>query len=141
MRLLRPLYVQVLIGAALGVLLGYLAPALGVDVKPLGGAFVKLLKMIAAPIIFATVVVGIARTEDIKSVGRIGAKALIYFEVRGAGSSRSPPRSQALGIYSWPASLSSSGSTASWAKRGQSRPSSATRSRPSLSPGGKVLSI
>lgn len=80
-RLLKPLYVQVLIGTAFGILLGWLNPALGVELKPLGNGFVKLLKMLAAPIIFATVVVGIARTEDIKAVGRIGVKALLYFEV------------------------------------------------------------
>ena len=80
-RFFGQLYVQVLIGASLGVLVGYLAPSIGVAAKPLGDAFVKLLKMIAAPIIFTTVVVGIARTEDIKSVGRIGVKAILYFEV------------------------------------------------------------
>lgn len=79
-RALTPLYIQVIIGAALGVFLGVYAPDIAVQAKPLGDSFVKLLKMLAAPIIFTTVVVGIARTEDIKSVGRIGLKALLWFE-------------------------------------------------------------
>lgn len=79
-RLFKPLYIQVLIGTAAGIALGLYAPDLAAQMKPLADGFVKLLKMLAAPIIFATVVVGIGRAEDIKSVGRIGAKALIWFE-------------------------------------------------------------
>ena len=80
-RALRPLYIQVIVGAGLGILLGIYAPDVAVQAKPLGDGFVKLLKMLAAPIIFTTVVVGIARTDDIKSVGRIGLKAMLWFEV------------------------------------------------------------
>jgi aerobic C4-dicarboxylate transport protein len=77
----RSLYVQVLIAIALGVTLGFLAPATGAQMKPLGDGFIKLIKMIIAPIIFCTVVVGIAGTEDLKRVGRTGGLALLYFEV------------------------------------------------------------
>ena len=75
------LYVQVLIGIALGGFLGYLQPAWGVQLKPLGDAFVSLVKMLIGPIIFCTVVVGLAGMGDLKKVGRVGAKALIYFEI------------------------------------------------------------
>lgn len=75
------LYVQVLIGIVLGTLLGFLAPETATDMKPLGDAFIKLIKMVIAPIIFATVVVGIAKIGDMKEVGRVGFKALLYFEV------------------------------------------------------------
>jgi len=77
----RSLYVQVLIAIALGVTLGFFAPATGAQMKPLGDGFIKLIKMIIAPIIFCTVVVGIAGTEDLKRVGRTGGLALLYFEV------------------------------------------------------------
>jgi aerobic C4-dicarboxylate transport protein len=80
-RYLPSLYVQVLIGIALGVLLGLVAPAYGTAMKPLGDGFIKLVRMLIAPIIFTTVVVGIAQTGAMKEVGRIGARALIYFEV------------------------------------------------------------
>src|ERR1700712_5332778 len=75
------LYVQVLIGVIAGVLLGCFSPALAIDVKPLGDLFIKLIKMVFAPIIFATVVLGIARMENMKELGRVGVRALIYFEV------------------------------------------------------------
>ena len=65
----------------LGVAVGMLFPHAAVALKPLGDGFVKLIRMTLAPIIFATVVVGIARMGDIREVGRVGAKALIYFEV------------------------------------------------------------
>jgi aerobic C4-dicarboxylate transport protein len=77
----KSLYAQVLFGIALGVLLGFFYPQLGVQMKPLGDAFIKLIKMIIAPIIFCTVAVGIAGMEDMKKVGKTGALALIYFEV------------------------------------------------------------
>jgi aerobic C4-dicarboxylate transport protein len=80
MRIFRSLYVQVLIAIALGVLVGALAPRLGVALKPLGEAFVKLIKMLISPIIFCTVAGGIAKMSDLKSVGRVGGRALIYFE-------------------------------------------------------------
>src|SRR5215510_8967093 len=75
------LYVQVLIGIAAGALLGYLSPEYGAAMKPLGDGFIKLVRMLIAPIVFTTVVVGIAQTGAMKEVGRIGARALLYFEV------------------------------------------------------------
>src|SRR3954469_17860256 len=74
------LYFQVLTAIAIGVLLGYFNPSLATEMKPLGDAFVKLIKMMIAPIIFTTVVVGIAKMGDMKEVGRVGLKALFYFE-------------------------------------------------------------
>ncbi len=75
------LYVQVLTAIALGIWLGHYYPATGEAMKPLGDAFIKLIKMIIAPIIFVTVVHGIAAMSDMKKVGRVGLKALIYFEI------------------------------------------------------------
>src|ERR1044072_796352 len=77
----RILYVQVLIGIAIGVLLGELWPHICTDLKPLGDGFIKLIKMVISLIVFCTVVTGIAGMNDMKKVGRVGAKALIYFEV------------------------------------------------------------
>jgi aerobic C4-dicarboxylate transport protein len=78
---LSRLYVQVLIGIAAGVLLGALAPEWGADMRPLGDGFIKLIKMMIAPIVFCTIVAGIGKMADMKGVGSIGLKALIYFEV------------------------------------------------------------
>jgi aerobic C4-dicarboxylate transport protein len=75
------LYVQVLIAIVLGVILGDLAPSTGAAMKPLGDAFVNLIRMMIAPIIYCTVVHGIATMGDLKRVGRVGIKALVYFEV------------------------------------------------------------
>jgi aerobic C4-dicarboxylate transport protein len=75
------LYVQVLFAILCGVLLGVFYPKLGVDMKPLGDGFIKLIKMIIAPVIFCTVVAGIAGMQDMKKIGRVGGKALLYFEV------------------------------------------------------------
>lgn len=77
----RILYVQVLIAVALGIVIGHLFPANGTALKPLGDGFVKLVKMIIAPIIFCTVVHGIASMSDVKKLGRIGGKTILYFEV------------------------------------------------------------
>jgi aerobic C4-dicarboxylate transport protein len=77
----RSLYFQVLAGIAAGVLLGILRPETGVAMRPLGDGFIKLVRMLIAPIIFATIVVGIARMGELKEVGRIGFRALLYFEV------------------------------------------------------------
>ena len=79
----RVLYVQVLIAIVLGALFGWLWPALATNdwIKALGDGFIKLIKMVIAPIIFCTVVSGIAHIQDAKKVGRIGVKALVYFEV------------------------------------------------------------
>jgi len=79
-RILKILYVQVLIGISLGVLLGLLQPKWGIEMKVLGDAFISMLKMLIAPIIFSTVVMGIANTGSMKKVGRVGGKALLYFE-------------------------------------------------------------
>ena len=77
----KSLYVQVLTAVVIGVLLGYFQPSMAADMKPLGDGFIKLIKMIIAPIIFCTVVVGIAGMEDMKKVGKTGGLALLYFEV------------------------------------------------------------
>lgn len=76
----RILYVQVLIAIALGVLIGYFYPDLGKALKPLGDGFIALIKMMIAPVIFCTVVHGISSMGDLKRVGRVGLKSLIYFE-------------------------------------------------------------
>jgi len=81
MRHLKSIYVQVLIAIALGILVGALWPKIGVAVKPLGDGFIKLIKLVIAPVIFCTVAGGIARMGDIKAFGRVGVKALLYFEV------------------------------------------------------------
>ena len=78
---LRVLYVQVLIAVVLGMTLGALWPAFGASLKPLGDAFIKLIKMAVAPVIFCTVVSGLTRMGDMKAFGRLGARTLIYFEV------------------------------------------------------------
>ena len=81
MKIFRHLYVQVLAAIVLGVLLGHYSPALGEQMKPLGDGFIRLIKMLIAPIIFSTVVTGIAGMGDLKKIGRVGLKALLYFEV------------------------------------------------------------
>jgi aerobic C4-dicarboxylate transport protein len=77
----RSLYVQVLIAIAAGTILGVLSPQWGAAMQPLGDGFIKLIRMIIAPVIFTTVVLGIAGAEDLKRVGKIGGLALLYFEV------------------------------------------------------------
>src|SRR6266446_76083 len=79
--LFRSLYFQVLVAITLGVLLGAFAPHTGAAMKPLGDGFIKLIKMIIAPIIFCTVVLGISGSEDLKKVGKTGGLALLYFEI------------------------------------------------------------
>jgi aerobic C4-dicarboxylate transport protein len=81
LRWLKPLYVQVLVGMVLGIALGVFAPEIGAAMKPVADGFIKLIRMMLAPVIFGTVALGIARMGDLKEVGRIGARALIYFEV------------------------------------------------------------
>ncbi|TMH68967.1 MAG: dicarboxylate/amino acid:cation symporter [Betaproteobacteria bacterium] len=76
----RSLYCQVIVAIAIGVLLGYFFPETGEAMKPLGDGFIKLIKMIIAPVIFCTVVVGIAGMESMKTVGKTGGYALLYFE-------------------------------------------------------------
>jgi aerobic C4-dicarboxylate transport protein len=79
--LYRSLYFQVICAVIAGVVLGYFYPSVGESMKPLGDGFIKLIKMMIAPIIFCTVVVGIAGMEDMKKVGKTGGLALLYFEV------------------------------------------------------------
>src|SRR5436190_3087406 len=77
----RPhLYVQVLAAIAAGVVLGYFSPQLGQRMQPLGDGFIRVIRMLIAPIIFCTVVHGIAGMDDLKKVGRVALKALVYFE-------------------------------------------------------------
>jgi len=79
--LYKSLYAQVITAILIGVVLGHFYPQTGAEMKPLGDAFIKLIKMLIAPIIFCTVVVGIAGMEDMKKVGKTGGLALLYFEV------------------------------------------------------------
>jgi aerobic C4-dicarboxylate transport protein len=81
MRHLKLIYVQVLIGIVLGVTLGALHPELGAKLKPLGDIFIGLVKVVIAPVVFCTVASGIAQMSNLKTLGRVGGKALIYFEV------------------------------------------------------------
>src|SRR6201981_477583 len=78
---LKKLYVQVLIAIAAGVLLGHFYPSLGVDMKPLSDGFITLIRAVVPVIIFATVAVGIAKMGDMRRVGIVGVRAIIYFEV------------------------------------------------------------
>src|SRR3954462_750660 len=75
------LYVQVLIAIAIGIAVGYFFPKTGTALKPLGDGFISLIKMMIAPVIFCTVVHGIASVSDLSKVGRVGLKALVYFEL------------------------------------------------------------
>src|SRR3954466_11086446 len=77
----RNLTVQVLVAIALAVLLGLVAPDTAKAMRPLGDVFVNLIKMVIAPVIFLTIVLGIANMSDLKKVGRVGGKALLYFEI------------------------------------------------------------
>jgi len=77
----KSLYFQVLVAIAIGVLLGHFYPETGAAMKPLGDGFIKLIKMIIAPIIFCTIVVGVAGMEDMKKVGKTGGLAILYFEI------------------------------------------------------------
>src|SRR4051794_24147166 len=81
MRLHKNLTVQVLTAIVLGALLGAVAPDVGRKMKPVGDTFVNLVKMVIAPVIFLTIVTGIASMHDLKKVGRVGGKALLYFEI------------------------------------------------------------
>src|SRR3978361_2557128 len=81
LRVFRQLWVQVLVATALGALVGWLWPEFGASLKPLGDAFIKLVKMAVAPVIFCTVAAGIAHMGDMRAFGRLGLRTLIYFEV------------------------------------------------------------
>lgn len=80
-RFFGTLYIQVLIAVFAGILLGVFHPKVGTDLKPLGDTFIKLIKMVFAPVIFTTVVLGIAKMESMKDLGRVGFRALLYFEI------------------------------------------------------------
>src|SRR6201996_794433 len=73
--------VQIVVGIVAGIALGFIAPKLAVDMKILGDIFLRLIKMIVAPLVFLNVVLGIAAAGDLKNVGRLGMPALIYFEI------------------------------------------------------------
>ncbi len=81
MKYLKVLYVQVIIAIVIGILVGHFYPSFAVQLKPLGDGFIKLIKMMIAPIIFCTIVTGIAGMQNTKKVGRVGLKAILYFEV------------------------------------------------------------
>ncbi|WDF70784.1 C4-dicarboxylate transporter DctA [Sphingobacterium oryzagri] len=80
-QVLKSLYVQVIIGIIVGVFLGVYYPDFAVKMKPLGDGFIKLIKMVIAPLIFSSIVIGIAGMQDVKKVGKIGFTALVYFEI------------------------------------------------------------
>lgn len=80
-KLFKSLYAQVIIAITIGIVLGFFFPAFATTLKPLGDGFIRLVKMMIAPVIFCTVVNGIAGMQNIKKVGRVGIKALVYFEV------------------------------------------------------------
>ena len=97
--LLRLLYVQVLVAVVIGAVVGVLDPALGVALQPLGTAFIRAIRAVVTPLIFTTVVVGIAGIGDMRKLGRIGVTSLIYFELVStlalcAASARSQPGPQ-----------------------------------------------
>ncbi len=79
-RFYRSLYIQVLIGVGIGIALGFAEPEFAAQLKPLGDGFIRLIRMIITPVIFCTVVIGIAGMENIRAVGRVGGKTLLYFE-------------------------------------------------------------
>jgi aerobic C4-dicarboxylate transport protein len=80
-RKFKSLYVQVIAGVLLGVLVGALEPTIGAQLKPFSSVFISLIKMVFAPVVFATVVLGIARMESMKELGKVGGAALLYFEI------------------------------------------------------------
>lgn len=80
-KIIKSLYFQVIVGIIIGVLLGVFYPDFAVKLKPLGDGFIKLIKMVIAPLIFSSIVIGIAGMQDVKKVGKIGLSSLVYFEV------------------------------------------------------------
>lgn len=81
MRLLKVLYIQVLIGIAAGVFVGWLIPSFAPTAKLISDTFINMIKMVITPVIFLTIVLGITGAGNLKRVGRVGGKGLIYFEV------------------------------------------------------------
>src|SRR5437867_10931046 len=88
---------QIFIGLVLGIVVGYLWPGVGVAIKPLADAFLRMIKMIIAPLLVATLGVGIAGTGDVKAVGRTGLKAIVYLE--GAATIALFPRLALVNIF------------------------------------------
>src|SRR5580700_5595244 len=80
-KIYNSLYFRVIVGIVIGVALGVFYPKVGEEMKPFGDAFIKLIRMMICPIIFFTVIVGIASIGDLKKLGRVGLKSLAYFEV------------------------------------------------------------
>lgn len=80
-KLFNLLYFQVLIAIGVGILIGHFFPTVGVQLKPLGDGFIKLIKMVIAPLIFCSIVLGIAGMEDVKKIGKVGVKSMAYFQV------------------------------------------------------------
>lgn len=80
-KIIKSLYFQVIVGIIIGVLLGVFYPDFAVKLKPLGDGFIKLIKMVIAPLIFSSIVIGIAGMQDVKKVGKIGLSSLVYFEI------------------------------------------------------------
>lgn len=80
-KLIKSLYIQVIIAIIIGILLGYIFPSFAIKLKPFGDGFIRLIKMMIAPIIFCTIVTGIAGMQSAKKAGRVGIKAIIYFEI------------------------------------------------------------
>jgi len=103
--LYRHLYFQVVCAILIGILLGHFYPTLAVKMQPLGEAFIKTIKMLIAPIIFCTVVHGIASMNDMKKVGRVGLKAIIYFEVVTTLALMRRPESTARKVSTWAGGL------------------------------------
>ena len=81
MSIFKSLYLQVILAIIIGIVLGVWFPDFAIQLKPLGDGFIKLIKMMIVPIIFCTIVTGIAGMQNIKTVGRVGLKAIIYFEI------------------------------------------------------------
>ncbi|MEC3877986.1 C4-dicarboxylate transporter DctA [Parapedobacter sp. 10938] len=79
--LFKLLYFQVVIAIIIGILIGHFYPSVGIQLKPLGDGFIKLIKMVIAPLIFCSIVLGIAGMEDVKKIGKVGVKALLYFQI------------------------------------------------------------
>lgn len=85
-RLFKLLYFQVVVAIIIGILIGHFYPSIGVQLKPLGDGFIKLIKMVIAPLIFCCIVLGIAGMEDVKKIGKVGVKALLYFQLSTIGA-------------------------------------------------------
>ena len=86
MKYLKMLYVQVLIAILAGILIGVINPSFAVKLKPFGDGFIKLVKMLISPIIFCTIINGISGMQDTRKLGRVGLKAIIYFEIVNMGN-------------------------------------------------------